>query len=702
MQLKSSRKRLNYNAITHAMTVAGCVGLAALLPACGADSPDSGATSTNFDARARQIVAQMTLDEKIAQLHGIKDKENYRVVPGLARLGIPALTVANGPAGLGPAGPGHSGNATALPAPISLAATWDTDAARIDGEIAGNEAAALGNLLLESPDINIARTPHNGRTFESFGEDPCLAGRLAIANIEGIQSQGVIANVKHYAGNNQELNRLSISDDVDERTLREIYLPAFEAAVKEGHVGSLMGAYNKVNGAFCCENAFLLNDVLKGDWGFDGFVTSDFGAVHSTVPSAKNGLDLEMPTGIYFGQALKQAVESNQVPVSLLDDKLVRRFRTMMRFGEWDRPAAHGEIPASHAAAALKLGAEGIVLLKNADGRLPLKTNAIHSIALIGPFAGQAMTGGGGSSHVSPMLTVTPVQGIQNAVGPDVKVYEDDGKNVDRAVALATNADLAVLMLGDRQTEGHDHPILLTTNQNDLAAAVLAAKPGTIVVLKTGGPVLMPWIDQVPAILEAWYPGEEDGAAVANVLFGMINPSGKLPITFPKRDEDTPTQSAGQYPGVDKVAHYSEGMLVGYRWYDAKGIEPLFPFGYGLSYTTFSCRDLKVSASTAQKDITVEFTVTNTGNRAGAEVAQLYLGLPSSPSVPEPPRELKGFRRLELGPGQSATVKFALNARSLSYWDTPSRQWKVMPGDYTVSAGSSSRDLPLSGKFTIE
>ena len=293
--------------ISIALGMTSCLGLAISPPSARAEEK-TAAQSTDFDARARQIVAQMTLDEKIAQLHGIKDKNNFRVVPGLPRLGIPALTVANGPAGVGPAGPGHQGKATALLAPIALAATWDIDAARTDGELAGSEAAALGNLLLESPDINIARTPHNGRTFEGFGEDPFLAGQLAAPNVQGIQSQGVIANVKHYDANNQEQNRHKVNEIIDERTLREIYLPAFEASVKQGHVGSVMGAYNQVNGEFSCENAFLLNQVLKGDWAFDGFVTSDFGAVHSTVPSARNGLDLEMPTGIYFGDALKKAV----------------------------------------------------------------------------------------------------------------------------------------------------------------------------------------------------------------------------------------------------------------------------------------------------------------------------------------------------------------------------------------------------------
>ena len=590
----------------HVFSLAALMGL---LPLVGASAQGEG-TPTDFDARARQIVAQMTLDEKLTQLHGIRETNNgrvvnYRIVPGLPRLGIPALTVANGPAGVGPAGPGHEGKATALPAPIALAATWDVEAARRHGDVAGGEAALLGNLLLESPDINIARTPHNGRTFEGFGEDPFLAGRLAVAYVQAIQSHPVIANVKHYAGNNQEANRMTINDVIDERVLREIYLPAFEAAIVEGHCASLMGAYNKVNGPYCCENDVLLNQILKGDWKFDGFVTSDFGAVHSTVPSAKAGLDLEMPTGIYFGDALKAAVTAGEIPESMLDEKLARRFRTMMSRGVWDKDPVRGPIPPEHADVALKLGAEGIVLLKNSGGLLPLQTNGLHSLAVIGPFAGRAMTGGGGSSRVNPILTVDPVAGIQKLVGSGVAIQEDNGSDVTSAAAVAKAADAVILMLGDNQTEGRDHPIDLSKAQNALAVAVLGANPHAVVVLKSGGPLLLPWVDQAPAILEAWYPGEEDGAAVAAVLFGEFNPSGKLPITFPKRDEDLPLQTAAQYPGVQGVADYSEGMLVGYRWYDAKKIEPLFAFGHGLSYTTFGYQNLKVAPPTQAMSVTV-------------------------------------------------------------------------------------------------
>jgi beta-glucosidase len=677
--------------------------MAAIAMVSGAGLRMMAVPLTDDDARARKIVAQMTLDEKIAQLHGIREKQHYRTLPGLLRLGIPALPLCNGPAGVGLAGPGHEGKATALPAPIALAATWDTEAARTYGEICGHEAADLGNVLLESPDVNIARTPHGGRTFEGYGEDPYLDGQIAVANIQGIQSCGVIANVKHYAANNQEQDRLKINEIIGERTLREIYLPAFEASVKVGHVASLMAAYNQVNGEYNSQNDILLNQVLKKEWGFDGFVTSDFGAVHSTVPCAKAGLDLELPTGKYWGDALKQAVESKEISESSLDDKLVRRYRTMMRLGLWDKPVVQRDIPAAQdAETALKLGAEGVVLLKNEGNALPLVADKIHSLALIGPFAGEAMIGGGGSSLVKPILTVTPVEGIRKYVGQGVTIQEENGKDLAKAVDMAKAVDVVVLMLGDRQHEGQDHPIALDGNQDELARAVLAANPHTVVVLKTGGPVLMPWVDQASALVEAWYPGEEDGNVVAAVLFGKVNPSGKLPITFPKHETDTPLQTPRQYPGVDDVVHYSEGVLVGYRWYDEKKIEPLFPFGYGLSYTSFGFKDLKVSSPTADKSVTAQFTVTNTGKRAGAEVAQVYVGLPSLPNVPQPPRQLKGFQRVELSAGQSVSVTLQLDARSFSYWDEASHGWKVAPGTYTVSVGASSRELSLNDAFEIK
>lgn len=636
-------------------------------------------------ARAAQLVSQMTLDEKIAQLHGIQDATHYRTIPDVPRLGIPALNITNGPAGATNGGPGHQGPATALPAPISLAATWDVAAAVRYGAIVGAEAKVLANGFVEAPDINIARVPQNGRTFEAFGEDPYLVSQITAANITGIQSQGVIAEAKHFAANNQEINRTTIDANIDERTLREIYLPAFEASVKQAHVGAVMCAYNKVNGAYSCENNLLLNQILKSEWSFDGVVTSDFGAVHSTVASANDGLDVEMPTGIWFTGALQTAVQSGQVAGGTIDEKLIRRYSAMMRFGIFDNPPVNQTVATQQdGIAARQLAEAGMVLLKNNNALLPLSAAAIKSIALIGPYAAAAMTGGGGSSQVTAAYTVIPLNGLRARVGDGVTITYADGSNLARAVTVAQSSDIAIVMVGDTEAEGADHSLSLNGNQDQLVQAVAAANPKTVVVLKSGSAILMPWESAVPAILEAWYPGEEDGNAVAAVLFGQVNPSGKLPLTFPRAVADLPANTSQQYPGVSGEETYSEGLLVGYRSFDAKQIDPLYPFGHGLSYTTFSYSNLKAT-STA-----VECDVTNTGAVAGAEVAQLYIGIPG-----EPPKQLKGFQKLTLAPGQTGHVHLTLDGRSFSYWDTKTHGWQIAPGTYQILVGSSSRDIRL-------
>ena len=664
-------------------------------------------TTEDSDARARKLVSQMTLEEKITELHGIQDDVYFRYVPPIPRLGIPAFHIANGPAGIGPAGDNPQKPATALPAPISLAASWDVALAKSYGVVIGQEAKDLDEDLLEGPDVNIARVPQNGRTFEAFGEDPYLTARLAVNEIEGIQSQGTIANVKHYAANNQESNRSRVNVIVDERTLREIYLPAFEASVKEANVASLMGAYNKVNGAYCCENPVLLDQILKKDWGFKGFVTSDFGAVHSTAPSALAGLDLEMPTGKFFGSNLETAVESGRVPMSVIDDKLVRRFRTMMEYGLFDTTPAFKSVPASEdGMKAEHFAEEGMVLLKNDGNTLPLDSKNLGSIAVIGPFAAKAHTGGGGSSQVVPLYTVAPVDCIEQRVGSHVKVTYADGTNVEAAAALAKNSDVAIVMVGDSQTEGRDHSLTLGGDQDALIEAVVAANPRTVVVLKTGGPVFMPWVDKAPAILEAWYPGEEDGHAVAAVLFGDVNPAGKLPLTFPKSLKDLPAGTPEQYPGIKYTARYKEELFVGYRHYDAKGIEPLFPFGYGLSYTTFAYDHLSINAqgisagSLSEGTVAVDFDVTNTGTKPGKEVAQVYVGFPSH-AMPEPPKQLKGFEKIALEPGQTCHVHLTLDARAFSYWNTRAHGWKIQRGTYHILVGASSRDIRLQDSLQV-
>ncbi len=652
-------------------------------------------------ARARAVVKKMTLDEKITELHGIRTPDQYRVIPGIPHLGIPALHMTNGPAGVGPGGAGPQKKATAWPAPIALAATWDPDLSHTYGKLAGEETLALGSQLFESPDINIARTPQGGRIFESYGEDPYLDARIAVANIEGIQSAGALANVKHYDANNQETDRMHIDEIIGERALHEIYLPAFEAAIKEAHSASVMCAYPKVNGTFNCENAPML-DILKKNWGFNGFVVSDWGATHSTVASALAGLDVEMPTGHYWGDDLRKAVESGQVPMATIDDKLVRRFAKMMEFGLWSQEPPEKPIPAfEHGAVSRSIAEQSMVLLKNDGNLLPLNRKTTRTIALIGPWAIRPNTGGGGSSHVIPFYTITPYDGLQAAVDSQVtRMTVTDGSNVDAAVAAAQRAQIAIVMVGDHDSEGHDQSLDLPEDQNQLVAAVAKANPRTIVVVKSGSAVLMPWIDSVPAVVEAWYPGEEDGAAVAAVLLGDVNPSGKLPLTFPRSADQTLAANPEQYPGMDGTVHYSEGLDVGYRAYAAHNATPLFPFGYGLSYTTFHFDGLSVKQQPGEK-ATVSFKVTNTGQRAGAEVAQLYLGFPAIAEGNEPPIQLKGFRKVMLKPGESKTVQLELDPRSFSYWSEKTHAWQVAPGDFQVMVGDSSANTPLKASLTI-
>jgi beta-glucosidase len=670
--------------------------------AAAAPVPQARLSHAQATARARQLVARMTLDEKITELHGIGDATHYRIVPGVARLGIPDFQMTNGPAGVGPGGAGPQKPATAMPAPVALAATWDPELARVYGKLEAEETRSLGSTLFESPDVNIARVPQGGRVFESYGEDPWLDARIAVADIEGVQSTGMIANVKHYLANNQEAQRMSIDEQIGERTLREIYMPAFEASIKEAHSASLMCAYPKVNGAFNCENAPLLKDVLKKEWGFDGFVISDWGATHSTVPSALNGLDLEMPTGRYFADDLKKAVESGAVPVAVIDEMLVRRFAKMMEFGLFGPQPKPVSIPAfEHGAIARSIAGQSMVLLKNDANLLPLDGVAATTIALVGPYAVRPETGGGGSSHVIPIYAITPYDGLQAAVNSRTRIAVLDGNDIAAAVAAASRAQIAIVMVGDQDSEGRDQSLELPAAQNQLIAAVAKANPKTIVVLKSGSAILMPWLNDVSAVLEAWYPGEEDGNAVADVLVGKVNPSGKLPLTFPRSLSDTLAANPDQYPGAGGAVHYSEGLDVGYRAYAAHSTKPLFPFGYGLSYTQFSFDGLKVSQQPGSANAIVSFRVTNTGKRAGAEVAQLYLGFPPIAEGNEPPLQLKGFRKIMLNPGESKPVELKLDARSFSYWSEKTHAWQIATGTFQIVVGDSSANTPLKTTLTI-
>jgi beta-glucosidase len=681
-------------AVAVAMTVlAGTAGTAAT--ALGA-----GSARTDPYGRAAALVAQMTLDEEILEAHSIMDSTHLRFAQGIPRLGIPNFEFTNGPAGVDEGRVGSaSEHATALPAPISLAATFDPGLANQYGTTAGAETADWAYSMLEGPDLNIARMPLGGRTFEAFGEDPFLAGQIAANEVLGIQTQNVIANAKHYAVNEQETNRKTINEVMDERTLREIYLPAFEAVIKQGQAGSVMCSYPKLNGTFNCQNSHVLTQILKNEWGFKGFVMNDFTATHSTVADANAGHDFESITDRFFDAGLKAAVQSGQVSKARLDDMVTRRLGAWIASGSFDHPNTRRTIPAQQdGAVARSIAEQGMVLLKNSGGTLPLSTASLHRVALIGPYASSAMTGGTGSSHVNPTYTVSPRTGMQSRLGPGATVTVNTGRSLSSAAAAARAADVAVVMVGTTDGEGHDRTSLsLPGNQNALVSAVVAANPHTVVVIKSGSAVLMPWLSRVPAVLEAWYPGEEDGNAVADVLVGNANPSGKLPLTFPARAADMPANTPAEWPGVGGTATYSEGLDVGYRHYDQSSLTPLFPFGFGLSYTTFTYANLTVTAGPGSS-ATVAFDVTNSGARAGAEVAQVYVSFPAAAG--EPPRQLKGFQKLSLQPGQTGHAQVQLDARAFSHWDTASSAWVVTPGSYQVLVGGSSRNLPLQGAVT--
>lgn len=655
-------------------------------------------TSLSPEKRAELLVHALTLDEKIGQLHMRDIREFPREVISIERLGIPTFKISNGPLGAGPGDSREKQPATAFPSPLAIASTFDPAVAETFGKLAGEEIASRGEHLLEAPGLNITRVPQNGRNFEYFGEDPFLSGKMGVAETRGIQSAGVIAEPKHFDANSQEHDRKSINEIIDERTLREIYLPAFEVTVKEADPGAIMCAYPSVNGQFNCENIHLLKDVLRGEWGFKGFVQSDYTATRSAVANSLAGEDLAMKPD-HYGDEMKAAVQSGAVSESTIDQMLIRRFAAMFRVGWFDHPPQPGQIPAKeNGAKARMIGEEGAVLLKNAGDQLPLNPRKVRTIALIGPYAGEAHTGGGGSSQVDPLYTVTPEDGLRKAA-PRVKISYDSGADPAAAATLAKSADVAIVMVGNKDRENVDRPDLsLPENQDQLISAVADADPRTIVVLKTGGPVLMPWIEKVPAVLEAWYPGEEDGNIIADLLFGKANPSGKLPMTFPKADADVPAHTPEQYPGVNGTSTYSEKLEVGYRWYDAQNVAPLFPFGYGLSYTTFKISDLKVTPSTTT-NATVDLNVSNTGKREGADVVQVYIGFPAAAG--EPPHQLKGFARVSLAPGKTQHVTLPLDARAFSIWDTSANKWAICNGTYEVLVGDSSRDLPLHTTIDI-
>jgi beta-glucosidase len=817
----------------------------------------------------------MTIEEKIDMATG-----EYCLLYGfynapIARLGIPALTMTDGPAGIRiPYQRVNGGRATLLPAPIALAATWDPNLAAAQGDVLGSESFATGHNVLLGPTLDLARLPLAGRNFETFGEDPLLASRMVVPMIQGIQQHPVLATAKHYSTYTQETDRFTVDARVDERTLHELYLSPFEAAVRDAQVGAAMCGFNRVNGVFACEDHALITDVLEGAFGFDGFVMSDWGGTHTTVGAATAGLDQELAFGKYFGWALFDAVQRGDVPAAIVDAKARRIVKSMFRLGLFDKPVEVAPLPNDeHGRRSREIGEQGVVLLKN-SGVLPLDPGGIHSVAVLGADAANASTEGGGAARVEPTYSVSPVDGIRQRAGGGVRVdyaagtdpitaahllpglppvpssvlsspgssvpgllaeywsntsfsgdpdirrvdgqpavslgffsyqsvnassvpqslirytlskfsarwtgtltapatgdfqlslttrgrgwlwidgnlviddsvshdlgtktasvhlvageqhairidYSADAASIGtktdvggdvalgwkppagtvfpsvrEAARLAASHDVAVVVVRDYGTEERDRLALaLPGDQDQLVREVAAANPRTIVVLMTGQPVDMPWLDAVAAVIEAWYPGQEQGNVIARVLFGDVNPSGKLPITFPRTLADTPGASQGvTTDGMGPVLTFTEGGLVGYRWYDARNIGPLFPFGHGLSYTTFRYDGAELTSSGAADTWQVGFTVTNTGPRAGAEVAQVYVGACDGDAVAGP-KQLAGFTKVQLGAGEARHVSVDIGSRSLSSWSTSSHAWQREPCSPTVYVGSSSRDVRLT------
>lgn len=839
--------------------------------------------SLSPDDRAALLLAQLTLDEKGALVHGEPGGPSGYCIASIPRLGIPALTMTDGPAGI------NVGKATALPAPIGLAATWDITVAELYGDLVGSEAEATGHNVYLGPCLDIARVPVYGRLFEAFGEDPFLTGQMAVHIIQRVQNHPLVATAKHYNMNTQEENRLEVDARLDERTLQEIYTLPFAITVQEGQVGSVMSAFNKVNGVYSCENAYLLTAVLRQQLGFQGWVMSDYEATHSTVEAANAGLDQEMPAARFFGDQLLSVIGTGQVSVTILDNKVHHILRTMFAHGLFEHPVQISPLPVQeHGTQARELAGKGCILLKNTGGLLPFANHKLHSIAVLGGDAATNIAGGG-SSLVNPTYLVSMLEGIRRRVDEDVRVEHAEGVDpvtaadllpgfplvpssvltplgsdfgihglhaeywtnvrfegeptltrIDRQIALnlgffnffnassvktpgqfnnalsvrwtgsirvpasgeytlalthlgtvrlfldgqlllddpgitldtqsvtlhliagephalridyaadrpeqsapipgelsnaaligskvrlgwehpedaippaiqetatlAGRSDVAVVVVRDYRSEHADLPSLTLSNEQDLLIqTVVAANPRTVVVVASGGPVLMPWLEHVPSVLETWYGGQEQGNALADVLFGDVNPSGKLPVTFPRRDQDTPVSSPEQYAHRDSlVSNFSEGLGVGYRGYDQFGIEPLFPFGYGLSYTNFAYAQLEVEAEMTNDTsaVQVRFTITNSGARTGAEVAQIYLGLPASAG--EPPKRLVGWAKVELAVGETQEVSVTLDPNSashpLSSWNVITNGWERVTGDFQVYVGASSRDIRLTGTLHI-
>ena len=694
----------------------------------------------DINAKVDALLKQLTLEEKVKMIHASSSFTSG----GVPRLGIPEIVTSDGPHGVRPEH-GRDWNldqnvydsGTYLPVGVCLAATWNPALGYDYGKVLGSEAAFRGKDVILGPGINIIRSPLNGRNFEYGSEDPHLVSRMVVGYIKGVQDQGISACVKHYAANNQETRRFTINVNMSERALREIYLPGFKAAVQEAGVNTLMGSYNKFRGEWATHNHYLMNQVLKKEWGFKGLVMSDWNAVHSTMQALWNGTDLEMGTDLgmlpnpnygkfYLGDTVVTLVKSGKVPEYVVDEKVRRilyvMFKTNMIGGERKKGAYNTK---EHQQTARKVAEEGIVLLKNTEGILPLAKGKVKSIAVIGVNATRPQSMGGGSSQVRAFYEITPLQGIQAAAGKGVKVTYEPGYTIARgakadpaaitkAAAAAAKADITIVVGG--WTHGYNYAVWadnaydaedtdkpdmnMPFGQDELIKAVVAANPKTIVVLMGGGPIDMTaWESSVKGILQAWYPGMDGGNALAGILFGTVNPSGKLPMTFPRKLEDVPAHKLGQYPGDSVNVYYNDDIYVGYRYYDTYKVDPLYPFGHGLSYTSFQYENLQVRNT--PDGATATFTIKNTGKVAGAEVAQVYVR-PNKSVLPRPEKELKGFEKVYLKPGEQKTVTVTLNGDAFQYYNDIEQKWVKEPGTYDILVGSSSRLIRFTGKVTLD
>lgn len=703
------------------------------------------------DQRADLVIKEMTLDEKIQLLHGRGWKSLFKpeesgpgvrslggagFIPGIPRLGIPDVQMSDAAVGVA-RGAQRSRYSTALPSGVALASSWDPKIGYEYGALIGAELRDQGFNMSLGGGVNLTREPRNGRTFEYEGEDPILAGTMVGQMMKGEQAQHIIGDIKHYAVNDQEDGRNFANSVLSERALRESDLLAFQIGIRDSGVGAVMCSYNLINGTYACENEHTLREVLDRDWKFPGFVVSDWGGTHSTVKAVKSGLDIEMPGDDYFGEALKKAVQNGQVSQQELSEMLHRILRTEFATGLIDDPVVPKVVDVERGfKVAQQVEERGAVLLRNENGQLPLDANAIHSIAVIGGHADAGVLSGGGSGQVDP-AGGNPVAPPPNSPGglmallsewvyhrsvpleairqraPQARVEFDPGTDPPAAAAMAKAADVAIVFGIQHESENSDLPNLSLPNDQDaLIEAVAAANPHTIIVLETGGAVTMPWIDHVSAALESWYPGIRGAQAITAILFGDVNPSGKLALTFPRSEADLPHPVATKQPPGPMTSmpgmpdwkintkvfdvSYDEGLKVGYKWYDAENKTPLFPFGFGLSYTTFAYSGLKAEPGDS---LTVTFTVRNTGQRAGEEIAEVYAGLPAD--AQEPPRRLIGWQKVALAPGEAKTVTVQVAPLYLSIYDVNSRGWRLLQGQYSIAAGGSSRDLPLSTSVTL-